>query len=296
MTMATTHTTDDTLKFIEIPNNRYSHSMGEAFRTCPWKYCLSYLRDIKGRSNSGMVWGNIVHAGCAWASSCQLEGKPRPSGEQIGDYIGDGVGKLIMDKAAREKPGRGIDWRNDDTEELLIKDAQRAFIAYERELGHTIEPEVVEDYFRLDLENYPFQLSGKMDLVANAGSLIDIKTGARALHETAAKTSPQFKMYQVARAAEGKPIKDRRLHGITRLKNEIKIQLLIEPPATEEEIGAFLDNIATTVAALRAGVFPKADDWETCTGFCGHTEECQPEWYALKQTIIERKKQEKLNK
>jgi len=285
-----THTPDDTLKMIGIPNNRYSHSMGECFRTCPWQYCLRYLKDVKEQPYSSLVWGNIMHAGLDWAAQLQLAGNPRPSAKQIGDYMGDDCGPFQINKAERQRPGSGIEWKGNDTKDVLIADARRAIVPFEHSLGQYIEPVEAEKYFRLELENYDFELSGKRDLFTVGGRLVDYKTGARALHETAAMTSPQLKMYQLAKEAEGVTIVDRALYGIIRLKGSTTIQPIVEPPATPEEMGEFLDNIAETVRALRAGVFPRADDWETCTGFCGLTQDCHPEWYARKQAIVARKR------
>lgn len=246
---------------------------------CGFKYQRQYILESPEGSNSALILGNVVDDALSWADREQIAGKPRPGADVIVKY---GV-PLVHQKVALEedRTRKPIEWKDDDTEDRLRKDAEAMIRAYETYFAGRLHPVLSQEPFCLTFDGTDVQLTGRLDLYTKEGDLIDRKTSTKSPSEVDAVTSDQLTFYQIPVEAKKLPINRVGLHAMTRLKGGIKVQELCVPPRTQAVKDRALAGWLKTVRAIEAGEFAPADDWQTCS-WCGYLQECHPEWYEMK--------------
>lgn len=294
----------ETIQLRDLPKGRITESIAGQAGRCMYQIFLQHVKGYPSRGNSGMSLGNGIHAGLQWADTEQIEGRPRPAIELIQDYYGKLLpngdpkqplsmieGALRVEIAKTEKYTHlPIEWEDGDTPASLIEEGRRMIATHETEIGCHLSPVAAEWSFELTLPEEKWKVKGRLDLVDERDGkfcLIDRKTGGKLKTIFDLLCSGQFTTYQRAWLNEGGQVHELAIHSIQRPTKEnpngrAKIIGPL-PPRTEQEMADRLEALSQFVGMIRAGYFPKCDNWMVCSGFCSFLEECKPNWYAFKK-------------
>jgi len=146
---------------------------------------------------------------------------------------------------------------------------------HHREIAPDIHPVAVQRSFALDLEGYPFQVVGTMDVQDDRG-IRDTKTKSRSPGRDEAERSVQLTGYAMAvQALDGKLPERVTLDFLVDGKTPAAIvQESIRTPA---HIAAFLRRLENAIKAIQAGIFvPAVARDPLCSPrFCGYWSSCK---------------------
>jgi hypothetical protein len=267
-----------TLQEWKLPGDRISFSAKNAWQTCGWKYNRSYILGARGDPSTSLVVGSAYHSGQQYAANEQIHGRPRPAIAVMQDYVGEAVFQELT--KAQNESRREIEWKEGESLDTLKSDAVRAFTTFERDRGHALEPETIEEYFRLEFENRKYLLTGKLDVWTRQHFVRDFKLTRKKPHALNALMSDQLTGYQIWKESQGFKVAGLALDHIVLRKKDEEVVTQEVPPRTPEQIAAFLDDVDAVVRGIRAGCFPKVNNWQICS-WCQHLRECHPDWYEM---------------
>lgn len=136
------------------------------------------------------------------------------------------------------------------------------------ELAPTIQPKMVEQPWRLELRNSPFDLAGTFDLVTTDDELLDFKHVGKSPGKNEANASDQLTFYSLAYMATYGVIPNCRLISLVKSK---KVKVVDQPTArTTDDFAVLRRRIEMAYKAISTGVFLPApqNSWQCSTSFC----------------------------
>lgn len=139
-----------------------------------------------------------------------------------------------------------------------------------------IQPRAVQRYWRVDLENFPFDLVGRIDIEETDGVIRDTKTSAKSPSEHEADNSEQLTMYALAADVIDEKLPPYlALDYLVRLKNGAKY-VKRETTRREEDFSVLFRRIERAADAIQKEVFLPANqtDWWCSETFCGYASSC----------------------
>jgi hypothetical protein len=292
----------ETIELIELPRNTVNNSAVSAMLACAYKFYLTQVRKFKQRGSSALVLGSAFHVGQEFANGVMLRGEDRPSPERIADMCRGAIPVEIA--KSQKRTGVEIEWKEHDdgttdTAERLKDDVARMTVTYENEHGRNLQPVFAEREFVLRFEGTEWVFNGRIDVATKSGVIIDYKTSGQKKGEITGYVDVQLTDYHIA-VDNGDDEVQSLVPAVTALEQHVvirpspkfpdgRVQVLRVPPRSREQMAARLQNIATVVAQVRAGYFPRCDNWLLCS-WCGFLETCNPEWYAANKDIKARAK------
>jgi len=144
---------------------------------------------------------------------------------------------------------------------------------HHKEVAPIIEPIGVERPWVLEMEGYPFDLSGWID-IEEADRIIDTKTAARAPSQRDADTSIQLSMYGLERfVTEGRIPGEFCIDALVKTKKPKHKRIVSQ--RDEEDFGVLVRRIENAIKVIEAGAFTPADP--------GHYL-CDPKWCGFYDT------------
>ena len=288
---------NEVIELIDLPRNTLNNSAVGAALLCPAKYEFSQIRKFKQRGSSALILGSAFHAGQNFANGVMVGGNDRPTVEAIQGQCREAL-PLELTKT-QERSGLEIEWKKHkdgsvDTMERLIDDVVKMAGTYEAEAGRKLEPVFSERAFTLRFKDVEWVFNGRMDAGTRQGAILDFKTSEVMKPEITPFIDVQLTDYNIA-VEFGDDELMALMPVVTELQQHVvirpspkypngRVQILRAPARTRETMDARLKNIATVVGMIRAGYFPKVENWQVCS-WCGFLETCNPAWYEINQEL-----------
>lgn len=158
-----------------------------------------------------------------------------------------------------------------------VDDAVALAAHHRRALAPQIQPETVQQYWRVNLENFPFDLVGRIDIEETTNVIRDTKTSGKSPSEHEADVSLQLDLYALKRKViNGAFPKKLTLDYLIRLKNGPK-SVVRETTRGEEDMPPLFHRIETVANAIEKETFLPANptDWWCSDTFCGYASTCR---------------------
>lgn len=157
-----------------------------------------------------------------------------------------------------------------------IDKAVRLSRLHHKELAPVLKPTHVQRWWRVELQGYPRDLIGIIDVQEGSEAVRDTKTASKSPAANAAHESDQLTMYAIAcRVCDG--VIPRKLTLDHLVDNKTPKLVTLETTRTEQDFLPILARVETALAALEKGVFVPArqTDWWCSERFCGFANTCR---------------------
>ena len=173
---------------------RYSVSQIQTYLGCPLKYRFQYLDQLpKAFRPAALAFGGSIHSAIEWFHRCRMKGASPPLEEVLKVFEADWFAQNLDP----------LQFHLSETKEGLGAKA-RAMLAVYLEASNGCRPVAVEEPFSLEIADpetgecldVPFR--GFVDLVEEDGTLVDLKTAARAASQDDVERHLQLSTYALA--------------------------------------------------------------------------------------------------
>lgn len=245
-----------------------SPSMVNKYRQCPRQFYYDYCLGLPRMGSAYTAYGSAFHA---MAEENYFQ-KVRTAKDLPVD--------LLLDFFRDDLHYRDdVDWKEQDQTLDQTKDQGVVTVkAYQESVAPGIQPQVVEHEWSMEVNNRPWVISGKIDLVTDDDLVIDLKTTGRRLKKPKAEHAFQLSTYAMAWKAQT------RQHNVSgRLDYAIRgkaetISLDVVTMDAQSIVSTF-DNVATCIQKEWWPVFRShflcsrkyCSFWTTCQDDCGGT-------------------------
>jgi hypothetical protein len=235
---------------------------GEQFRR---RYVLNEIRPPA----VAMVAGSAVHKGAEVTCKTKLETGELPPVGMVVDATRDELRRLWEAGVELNEDERALG--ESAVEAKTVDLTVSAASTYHTQFAPLIEPTHVERRFVLELDGYPYDFAGRMD-VQTAQSVRDLKLTGR---KRDPDKSLQLTAYAMAVHTLDGFIPDVTYDLILKYKSGLKAQS-ISSERTPAHFEAFLRRIEAIITAMQKGVFVPAnpDDWCCSPKWCGYHHDC----------------------
>jgi putative RecB family exonuclease len=248
-------------------------SMIGMFDRCPKQYEFRYVEGIRIPPVSAMIAGTGVHRAAAKDLTAKRDtGKLLPK-QAVLDEARDAVnsewaaGVLLNDseQLLGEKRARG------ETVDMAVSLAG----LHHGKLAPGLEPKHIERPFTVELNGFPVDLSGTIDLQEASGTVRDLKTRSASPPEGLADSSLDLSMYGLAAMAlEGASPELLAMDFLVKTKTP----KLVTQTTTRGDgaYRAFLLRIEAVSHAIESGSFPPCspENWCCSPRWCGYWSRC----------------------
>lgn len=295
---------NELIELIDLPRNTVNNSSVSTMLRCPAAYSFGQIDKFKQRGSSSLILGSAFHVGQNFAGDMQLRGEGRPAVDKIQEQCREAL-PIELTKT-QERSGLEIEWKEHangsfDDMPRLIDDVVKMAATYENEAGRFLDPVFVERPFTIKFQDVEWVLNGRIDMGTRSGVILDFKTGESSKPEITPFIDVQMTDYNIA-VEYGDDEIQALMPAVTELQMHVvmrpspkhpegRVQILRSPARSVECMQERLKNIATVVGQIRAGYFPKVENWQLCS-WCGYLETCNPAWYEINQDIKARKRAE----
>lgn len=224
---------------------------------------------IVGTATDKSVTKNLGH---------KIETKTLLSLEEVADTARDGLnqaweGGVRLDP---EDAAKGIKVAKGDA----VDKAVRLSILHAKAKAPVLQPTAVQRKWMLELNGYPFDLVGTMDIQEGAESIRDTKTSGKTPQEDVAQRSIQLATYSMAAwKIDGAAPKKTYLDYL--IDNKTPVAKTFEAEKTVDDYQKVLNRVEVFASALEKGVFVpvEPEHWCCSARFCGYWDSCR---YAFK--------------
>jgi hypothetical protein len=155
---------------------------------------------------------------------------------------------------------------------------------HHRDLAPTINATAVQRAWTVEIDGFPVDLAGTIDIQEGSERIRDTKTSKKSPSVDEADKSLQLTTYALAAHVLDRQIpKELTLDYLVKLKTP-KLQVV----STTREVAdfdPFLERLAIAAKSLESGVFVPArtDDWRCTARFCGYFRSCK---YAMRPKTV----------
>ena len=244
------------------------------FSRCPRQYMYRYVENIILPPATAMLAGTGVHASAAQDLTAKRDTGKLLSLSQVTEMAAATV------KAEWEKTGVML-----DTGEILVGEKQvrgetvdtAVALAklHHKELAPGLEPRHIERPFTVELNGFPVDMSGRLDLQETNGTLRDLKTRSASPPAGLADSSLDLTFYgMAAKALDGQAPPILALDCLVKTK----IPKLVTQTTTRSDVAyrALLLRIEAVSTAIESGSFPPCDpeNWCCAAKCCGYFTIC----------------------
>lgn len=157
-----------------------------------------------------------------------------------------------------------------------VDKAVRLALLHHRGLAPHLEPTHVQRWWRIELDGYPRDLVGIIDVQEGARAVRDTKTASKSPAADAAHSSDQLTMYAMACQVLDGAIPERLTLDHLVDTKEPKL-VTLETTRQVEDFLPILSRVETALNAIEKGVFVPArqQDWWCSTKWCGYADTCR---------------------
>ena len=144
---------------------------------------------------------------------------------------------------------------------------------HHQDLAPKIEPINLERFFRLELQGYPMDLTGRMD-VEEKDSVRDLKTAGKSPTQADIDADDQLTIY-----ALGKKAIEGQIPGKLYLDNLVKTKtpklVTLETTRNQGHLDRILRHLERAIIVIEKGAFlPNSNGWHCSKKFCGYADRC----------------------
>ena len=263
----------DQVDDVQARRPHFSHSALDMLSKCGLQYRFRYVEGLKSPPGVALLRGSGTHG----AVQADLEAKIA-TGELLDD---EEVASIAADVFDERLEVDGVALTDDEVAEGSSKVIGRAKDAAVRLARHHhrhdapgLRPVHVERFLRVELEGFPRDLVGFVDLQEPA-CVEDLKTASKSPSADAADTSIQLTAYHLMlHAVDGKAPPVVRIRSL--VNNKVPKSVVLESTRDVEDWKRFLRRLELANELVDAGAFYPArpDDWWCSSRFCGYWSRC----------------------
>jgi hypothetical protein len=231
-----------------------------------------------------MIVGTGTHRGVEVNLSAKIETGALLPLDAVADAARDGVNRAWEGgvKLDDEEAERGIKAVKGEAVDKAVRLAQ----LHAREKAPELNPTHIERKWSLDLQGYPLDLVGRIDIQEGVAAIRDTKTSGKTPGPDCAKTSVQLKAYALAvKVLDGAPPAKGYLDYLIDTKSPKAESFETEPD--EQDFRALLARVEVVCIAMEKGVFIPVEPTHWCCAakWCGYFSSCryvrQPKQFAI---------------
>ncbi len=150
-----------------------------------------------------------------------------------------------------------------------VDDAVTLATMHHQELAPTMDPIAIQRFWKLELKNYPYDLTGRID-IEEPDKTRDVKTSAKSPTWDEAHKSRQLTIYSLARkVTTGLGWKNLSLDYLIRTKTPKHI--VLETQREEADFQGFYRLYERAMFVIEKGAFmPNTDGWHCSDRYCGY--------------------------
>ncbi|MCK4856965.1 MAG: PD-(D/E)XK nuclease family protein [candidate division Zixibacteria bacterium] len=240
------------------------------FLQCTRKHRYQYVDKIKTMSTGALVLGNHFHKGLELNYAQKIRTEKDLPVEKITDYFRKTFGRAINADNVQLDPT--------ETVEGLTELGCRMLETHHKFIAHTVQPLFVEKNFRCSLgEGFPFDLTGRWDLIDIGYVIVDNKTYGRPPKQEWLDRDLQMSVYSLAfRLTFGEIEAGLRIDAVTKAKTPRVLRLYTH--RTDNDAKWLLGQIECVAAAILKGVdYPQNDSPLCSPQYCGYWNLCKVE-------------------
>lgn len=249
------------------------------YMKCPEQYRRRYVMGERIPPGVALIVGSSVHV----TAESNLKSKCLNGGKLLdGDVIED----MARDTLNRKWDEEGVLLEDDEKtkgEKTVRGEAVDKSVRLAREHHGVLAPAItpvdadhIERKWVITIKQADYDLAGTTDVI-EPSAIRDFKTGAKSKSQRDADTSDQLTLYALQRFVETGETPDRVYLDYTAdLKTGAKAASLVSVRA-KADFSVLLARIETCVNAIKAGVFPPADQshWACDPRYCGYASTCK---------------------
>lgn len=251
-----------------------SASQLEMFARCPESWRRRYVEREIIPPKLAMLKGSAVHSAAEHNMRQKMESREDIDAEQIADFAVNAFDEKLKHDGymlGKDESANDIAPMRDVVAGLALSHATQQAPEY--------QPIAVEHKFTIDLPALSHDVVGVIDLVDEAGTVVDFKTTSRVTSQLDADMSTQLSMYAASRMAV-----DEKAQSVN-----VRLDILVEASARRAVRRAVVEStrdksdlpilgrkIAVVSKSIDAGLFPPAPvgSWYCSEGWCGYWSTC----------------------
>jgi len=246
---------------------RYSVSQIQCYLACPLKYRFQYVEQLpKAFRPAGLAFGGTIHAAVEWLGRARMQGE-EPRLEDLLQVFSDDWFAQNLDP---------LEFSPGESKDSLERKARVMLEVYQQATTGR-RPAAVEEHFALEIADpqtgeclgIPFR--GIVDLVEDDGTLVDLKTAARAMPQADVDRHLQLSTYALAVCLRTGSVPKLRLDVL--LKGSKPRLERIETSRSVPDLAWTAHLLQRTSWAIEEGSFFPNPSWR-CTE-CEYREPCQ---------------------
>jgi hypothetical protein len=254
-----------------------------ALSLCGERFRLSYLEGLRVRPGIAAAVGSGVHAVAALNLTRKMQGGALMPLEEVRDAARDAFARQ-WDEGVALLPSE-IEHGAVQVQGEAIDRTVRLSEAHATKLAPAIRPSHVERAWVVEVEGFPFDLAGEIDVqedriladdctVVAPSSIRDLKTSGKMPTEKLVATSSQLSMYAVAKQALEGELPDRVAldYAVTGKSGAVTVGSFVSS-RRPVDIAAFFERLERAAAVIEAQAFTPArpyEDWVCSPTWCGY--------------------------
>jgi hypothetical protein len=246
-----------------------SASATKDFIGCPRKYRYRHVDKIDTGGAKNLVLGNCFHEALEFNYAQKVSsGEDRPAEEVVQRFRDRWMAQAdtIEDFGPHETIGSVLDL------------GCRMVTVHHREIAPTVTPLFVEKSFRISLgEGFPFDLTGRWDLIDADSIVIDNKSYGKAPKQEWVDRDLQMDIYSLAYRLQFKECENGlRIDAVTKWRHPQVVQVYTH--RTNEDAAWLLGQLEGVAKAILAGIDYPIRDSNLCSPlYCGYWDRCKKE-------------------
>lgn len=234
---------------------------------CGQQYYYRYIEGKKIPPGIAQVVGRATHGSVHLDLQCKIDKGELRSADEVRDAARDGVngawqeGVRLVEDELKESAKK---LRGDAVDQAVVLSA-----LHHNELAPIIEPVKVERFFRLELQGYPMDLTGRID-IEEAETIRDTKTSAKSPQEDEAHMSDQLTIYALGvKVTTG--VLPKRLYLDSLIKTKTAKVVTQETERTPADFNRIFRLIERGIEVIEKGAFmPNPGFWGCSNRWCGY--------------------------
>lgn len=258
---------------VEPEKPHLSATQLEMFWRCPESYRRRYIEGERIPPGIALITGKAFHAGAETNFRQKIESHadlPQKEIVEVAAAAFDAeaaAGYLLSDDEA----SRGAKNVLGEAKDMTVKLAR----CHAQEQAPDYQPVAVEHKTRIVFPQATHDLLAITDLRDSKRRVVDLKTAARKMPQTAADSSTQLTIYAAAHQIDtGEPASEVRLDVVTKTKNPAR-QVIVSQ-RDRADFQALINRVNSTLNAIHVGAFTPASpgSWACSPKWCGYWSTC----------------------
>lgn len=239
--------------------------------SCPKAYEYRYVMGIKGPPSGVLVTGSATHKSAEENLRHKMSNGELLAEDEVCDISRDEANRIIGEEGLQ--PGADDEGSIETVSGKIVDQAIQLSILHHQEVAPNITPISVERTFVLELEGFPVDLAGTMD-IEEVNKVRDIKTYKKSPTQNFVDTSLQLSMYGLAKKTiDGMNPEELWLDVLVKTK-EPKLKQFCTT-RTDADYASLLKRVDLACKQIESGLFQPCspDNWMCSQSYCPYWQE-----------------------